>query len=273
MIKFYKGLRDLYNIDLYGGGIYFATDTLEIIHNGNSYTGVQDKVVKEVSQSEGSIIITYTDNTTTTLEIGGGNFDRVFTYKGSVSDSNSLPVNPKIGDVYNVENSFTVRSTNLLGDTVTKEYPAGTNVAWNGEDWDPLAGSVDLSNYATKLEVQELKSDVKTVDASDKVLTLSSDGKLGTNIVLTYNPDTQHIQLKGKDDSVISEVKVSLKHSVGSGLQESSNVLSVKVDSNPNNKLTISEEGLLVDISNDLSQLVSTIDEKITKAFEWQDIN
>lgn len=37
MIKFYRGLRHLYNINLHGDGIYFTTDTFEIIHNGESY--------------------------------------------------------------------------------------------------------------------------------------------------------------------------------------------------------------------------------------------
>lgn len=276
MIKFYKGLRDLYNLDLYGSGIYFATDTLEILHNGKSYSGVPDKVVKDIAWTEGSIIITYTDNTTTNL--GGLDFDRVFTYKGSVSNFNSLPSNPKVGDVYNVESSFVVTSETILGDLITKEYPVGTNVAWNGEIWDPLAGFVDLSNYATKLELTDVQTQVselhvKSVDPSDKILTLNSDGNLSTHITLSYDSETKCIQLKGNDEDVISELSIDLVPEIGQGLQEDSKMLSVKVDSNQNNKLTISEKGLLVDISNDLLQIVSTIDEKITTAFEWQDIN
>lgn len=230
MIKFYKGLKDLYNLDLYGSGIYFATDTLEIIHNGKSYSGVQDKVVKDITWSEGSIIITYSDNTTTTLEISGLDFDRVFSYKGSVLTYEVLPLNAKIGDVYNIENEFSITSTNLIGDTITKEYPAGTNVAWNGESWDPLAGSIDLSGYATKLTVEEIK---------EKVLTLQNTVELVA----------------------------------GSGLKKDSNTLSVKLDENPNNKLTITDGGLSVDISQDIVQLTSSMEEKITEAFEWQDIN
>jgi hypothetical protein len=206
MIKFYKGLKSLYNLDLYGSGIYFATDTLEIIHNGKSYSGVQDKVVKDITWAEGSIIITYSDNTTTTLEICGLNFDRVFSYKGSVLTYDVLPLNAKIGDVYNIENEFTITSTNLIGDTITKEYLAGTNVAWNGESWDPLAGSIDLSGYATKLTVEELQ---------EKVITLQTAVELVA----------------------------------GDGLKKDSNTLSVKLDENPNNKLTITDGGLSVDIS------------------------
>lgn len=282
MIKFYKGLKNLYSLDLYGSGIYFATDTLEIIHNGKSYSGVQDKVVKDVTWSEGSIIITYSDNTTTTLEISGLNFDRVFSYKGSVLTYEELPLNAKIGDVYNIENAFVITSTNLIGDTITKEYLSGTNVAWNGESWDPLSGSIDLSEYATKLTVEELQQKVvtlqttvedvavKSVKESDKVLVLT-EGVLSTNITLEYDQEKQKLQLCGSDNAVISEVNIEL--TAGSGLKKDLNTLSVKLDETPNNKLTISEEGLLVDISDDLIQLVSTVDEKITTAFEWQDIN
>lgn len=230
MIKFYKGLKSLYSLDLYGSGIYFATDTLEIIHNGKSYSGVQDKVVKDITWAEGSIIITYSDNTTTTLEISGLNVDRVFSYKGSVLTYDVLPLNAKIGDVYNIENAFVITSTNLIGDTITKEYPAGTNVAWNGESWDPLAGSIDLSGYATKLTVEELQ---------EKVITLQTAVELVA----------------------------------GDGLKKDLNTLSVKLDENPNNKLTITDGGLSVDISQDIVQLTLTMEEKITEAFEWQDIN
>ena len=56
-------------------------------------------------------------------------------YKGSCTYA-ELPKSPAQGDVYNV----TDKHDNI---------PAGTNYAWNGEAWDPLAGAVDLSPYLT----------------------------------------------------------------------------------------------------------------------------
>lgn len=67
----------------------------------------------------------------------------VYIYKGSCTYSelpNSKTSTIRTGDVYNVTDKFT------LGE---KEYPAGTNVAWDGEAWDPLAGITDLSAYLT----------------------------------------------------------------------------------------------------------------------------
>ena len=61
-----------------------------------------------------------------------------FHYKGSVATENDLPTeNNKIGDVWNILNT-------------------GSNFAWDGTTWDNLAGVVDLSNYYSKTETNNL---------------------------------------------------------------------------------------------------------------------
>lgn len=74
----------------------------------------------------------------------------VYTYKGSVATYEELPTlvsdsTLKTGDVYNVEAAY-------------GNHPAGTNWVWDGSAWDALAGSVDLSTYATKSEVSDLNT-------------------------------------------------------------------------------------------------------------------
>ena len=60
------------------------------------------------------------------------------TYKGSKNSYSELPSSGNTkGDVYNV--------VAANGNT-----PAGTNYAWDGEAWDPLGGTVDLSAYLTE---------------------------------------------------------------------------------------------------------------------------
>ena len=55
----------------------------------------------------------------------------VYKYRGSVDTQASLPSsNQAVGDVYNVEDT-------------------GDNFAWDGTQWDKLAGTVDLSGYLT----------------------------------------------------------------------------------------------------------------------------
>lgn len=87
------------------------------------------------------------------IDAGGVQIDNIFVYKGSIATYETLPIVNATGDVYNVEAPF------VLGEGESaKTYPAGTNVAWNGTSWDPLAGSVDLSNYSTKGEVAEVRA-------------------------------------------------------------------------------------------------------------------
>lgn len=81
MINFYRGLREKYDIQIHGNGVYFALDTLEIIHNGYSYSGVSSsKSVANIILEGNNFIITYTDNTTDTIEINK--------YYSNISDEN-----------------------------------------------------------------------------------------------------------------------------------------------------------------------------------------
>lgn len=76
MIKFFRGLRASYDVTTHGAGIYFATDTFEIIHNNASYSGLlqEGKSVKDITLVDGVMTITYTDNTTSSAEIGSGKY-------------------------------------------------------------------------------------------------------------------------------------------------------------------------------------------------------
>lgn len=75
-IKFYKGKKSLYDVSQHGNGIYFTTDTQEIIHDGKSYSGLleEGKSVKDITLAEGVMTITYTDNSTSQVEIGSGKY-------------------------------------------------------------------------------------------------------------------------------------------------------------------------------------------------------
>lgn len=126
------------------------------------------------------------------IDAGGVKIDNIFTYKGNKVTFEVLPTVNDIGDVYNVESSFTLEG---------KTYPAGTNVAWNGEGWDPLAGSVDLSAYATKTEVSEIRTNVATNAESISGLSTALGA---TNAEVAKKVDAED----GK--SLISEEKLAL---------------------------------------------------------------
>ncbi len=63
-------------------------------------------------------------------------------YKGTVSTSDLLPLNPAIGDMYNIE------SKSIYGE-------AGMNVAWNGVTWDTMGAPIDMSLYIKSNELAE----------------------------------------------------------------------------------------------------------------------
>lgn len=105
----------------------------------------------------------------------------VYKYKGNKNTIEDVLAitDAKIGDVWNVIQEF------IAGG---KKYPAGTNVACikntstsehNEANWDPLGGTVDLSGYATKTEMNSglngkvAKSDIVndlTTGGANKVL-------------------------------------------------------------------------------------------------------
>ena len=60
-------------------------------------------------------------------------------YRGTVATADLLPLNPDIGDMYNIE------SKSVYGE-------AGMNVAWNGVVWDTMGAPIDMSLYLTKEE-------------------------------------------------------------------------------------------------------------------------
>ena len=80
----------------------------------------------------------------------------VYKYKGSVATYEELPsAYNEVGDVYNVESD-------------------GSNYAWDGTTWDKLGGTVDLSNYYTKPEVNtelDKKLDITTASSTYATIT------------------------------------------------------------------------------------------------------
>lgn len=85
----------------------------------------------------------------------------VYIYKGSKTTYSELPAEASIGDVYNIATADTANG-----------IKAGDNVAWDGTSWDVLAGTVDLSGYAT---VAALENKVDKVDGSRLMTTAEAD--------------------------------------------------------------------------------------------------
>ena len=83
-------------------------------------------------------------------------------YRGSVASFSALPTSGQsVGDMYNVK---AAGGTDANGTAIR----AGDNVVWNGSGWDDQAGTVDLSNYYTK---SEINGAVVSTTVSDATIT------------------------------------------------------------------------------------------------------
>ncbi len=163
------------------------------VNNGTKWVGMADKeaydqaLVKLSTIEEGaeanriaelrlqgsgessSTVLTPT-NKSVTLDLSGyalkTDVASVYKVKGSVATVSDLPTeNLTVGDVYNIQTAFTDGGI---------KYPKGTNVVYvqTGGDygqgkWDPLGGTIDLSEHITKSEV-----DAKLAEKQDKLTDL-----------------------------------------------------------------------------------------------------
>lgn len=171
-------------------------------------------------------------------------------YKGSKDSYEQLPSSGnKKGDVWNVVAAH--------GTT-----PAGTNYAWDGAKWDPLGGTIDLSGYYTKSQVDDAISAAKTeLEAADTAL----EGQI-TTVTNQLNNKVDKVEGSGLiSDTDLNQIRTnksdieSLQTSVGGKQDEltpgnavsitEENVIDVKLDSASNEALSKSAEGLKLDLS------------------------
>lgn len=171
-------------------------------------------------------------------------------YKGTKDTYDALPTEGnKKGDVWNVVAAH--------GTT-----PAGTNYAWDGTQWDPLGGTVDLSGYYTKTQVDDAISTAKTeLEAADTAL----EGQI-TTVTNQLNNKVDKVEGSGLiSDTDLNQIRTnksdieSLQTSVGGKQDEltpgnavsitEENVIDVKLDPASNEALSKSAEGLKLDLS------------------------
>lgn len=171
-------------------------------------------------------------------------------YKGTKDTYDALPTEGnKKGDVWNVVAAH--------GTT-----PAGTNYAWDGAKWDPLGGTIDLSGYYTKSQVDGAISAAKTeLEAADTAL----EGQI-TTVTNQLANKVDKVEGSGLiSDTDLNQIRTNkadianLQTSVG-GKQEAltegqaisiteENVIDVKLDSTSDEALSKSAEGLKLDLS------------------------
>lgn len=189
------------------------------------------------------------------------------TYKGSVDTFDDLPSNPSTGDTYNVVSA-------------NGNIPSGTNYAWNGEEWDPLGGSIDLSGYYTKTQVDEA---IQTAQPTEELEKIKSDIKANTEALLIVNgtentsgslantlkiakdyTDTQLLTVVKKEEGkeLISTDKLELIDTNAENIAE----LQTLVESNT------SELTVLKGNASTTGSILNIVDTQITNALDWKEI-
>ena len=75
----------------------------------------------------------------------------IYAYKGTIAFEDLPTTGQAIGDTYDINNDFTLHG---------EDYLAGSNVAWNGSDWDVLASNIppaDKIPYEGRVNTTNIK--------------------------------------------------------------------------------------------------------------------
>lgn len=152
-IKFYRGLRASYNSVTHAEGIYFATDTHEILVNGVNYGTDVTKKIQDVklNESANGLVVTYTTGESTTLLISKASVSvdglmskedkkKLDSLDESISNSYQSALNPDIATVEKlggIDAGTTV--ANLTGKSYNEIFDTLIFPTVNPEWTDPTA--------------------------------------------------------------------------------------------------------------------------------------
>ena len=185
-------------------------------------------------------------------------------YRGTVATADLLPLNPDVGDMYNIE------SKSIYGE-------AGMNVAWNGVTWDTMGAPIDMSLYLTKegadttiqnmvneyLEKNPVKPGAtteqaqqieqnKTDIASLKTETGSLKEDLSNKITKFYASNQGETHLADSDNGKIMDMKVfcNSEQKKYTGYQLLA-LAPTDISTGEKVSLPYTENGITIDIAND----------------------
>lgn len=188
-----------------------ASSPGHILIYGVDATGKQTTYIGNTSAESGSVAIRgdggrlavgtpTADDDAATKKYVDDKVSTVYKYKGSVANYSDLPTeNNEVGDVYNVENADPEHG-----------IKAGDNVAWTGTTWDVLGGTIDLSNYATKDDLDNKLDKVTGQTAYNQVYVKDADGsQIMVNYIYKNDDVTQGGALVALDESGFAYVQTA----------------------------------------------------------------
>lgn len=199
----------------------------------------------------------------------------VYTFRGSKETFAELPEEGMIaGDVWNVNEKV-------------GNHPAGTNWAWTGEAWDALAGSIDLSAYSTTSEVEALlKVESDRAIAKEEELQLLIEGNAEEISKANGEISAQTLQIEGITKSIgeINNLNIEQNTKIaalealifGENEEKPAETILELIENNANEVVTLQGDAeelkKNINILNSGSDVEGSIDNKISQAFEWINI-
>lgn len=140
------------------------------------------------SETNAKTALVSCQNIQTQVNAGLQSLTSAVKYRGSVASFSALPTSGQsVGDMYNIK---AAGGTDANGTAVR----AGDNVVWNGSGWDDQAGTVDLSNYYTKDEINGAV--ISTTVSNDTITFIHKDASKST---VTVN-NVAHAGKASQDD-------------------------------------------------------------------------
>lgn len=215
-VKFYRGLKEKYNESTHLDGIYFATDTFEIIVNNKTYGGTKSATVSEISYDEPSHKFTIVKGDGSSAELSLPVTDGTNAGLMSAEDKKKLdavlegfdPEGPSIQEEIDEIKAYTVNSK------VISENPVlnGTDIKLDGyakasnessiaptDTVNQAIGKLELAGENTRTDLQNFKdtkgqaNGLATLDENGKIDPSQIDGVvghvLGVEQFVEANPD------------------------------------------------------------------------------------
>lgn len=154
---------------------------------------ISDGYVLQYSASDGGFI--------------GRSLAGTYVFKGSKTSYSELPTEGnEVGDVWNVVNAY-------------QTYPAGTNFAWDGSQWDALGGSIDTSVFQL---ITNLVNDLSSPNTSTYPSTQAVSNALATKqdkISLTPNTAVVAGASGALESSAVTSTELGYLSGVDSNIQ------------------------------------------------------
>lgn len=215
-VKFYRGLKEKYNEFTHLDGIYFATDTFEIIVNNKTYGGTKSAAVSEISYDEPSHKFTIVKGDGSSVELSLPVTDGTNAGLMSAEDKKKLdavlegfdPEGPSVQEEIDEIKAYTVNSK------VISENPVlnGTDIKLDGyakasnessiaptDTVNQAIGKLELAGENTRTDLQNFKdtkgqaNGLATLDENGKIDPSQIDGVvghvLGVEQFVDANPD------------------------------------------------------------------------------------